>query len=411
MLRVLQYLWLSLVLAFGGLRRNLLRGVLTSFGILIGVAAVTIVVALGEGASKAVTEKIDAFGENVFVLVPRDVTKSGAKNESKLSTLTESDARMIVREVSSVQVTAPLLVGNAHISREGENSPAMIFGTSRGFFQARSWDTARGAVWPVASELTGEKVCVIGKTVATDLFGEADPVGQMIRVGKHPFRVVGQLKAKGQGAFGFDEDKIVVMPIATMRAKVRPTRPGQVDRILISGKDRDVSETLRRDITRLMRQRHSLLEGMEDDFSIRGQDDFRKAQEQILGALQALLLAIAGVSLLVGGIGVMNIMLVSVAERTREIGIRMAIGARESDIMLQFLVESVVLSVAGGLAGALLALATVAGIAHALSWEMGVSWTAMTVAMVTSSGVGVVFGFFPARRAAQLDPIQALRRE
>jgi putative ABC transport system permease protein len=411
MSRTLRFLWTALLVALGALRRNALRGVLTAFGILIGVAAVTIVVALGEGATKAVSGRIDSLGENALIVIPRETQQSGIRDESSPPLLTEGDAAALAREAHGVTAAAPLLTGFSQVAWRDSNTTVQVIGTTRDFFKARAWKVHSGSLWAAGAENIGEKVVVVGTTVKDELFHGEDPVGHTVRIGRYPFMVVGLLDEKGQSPFGQDQDNVIAMPTATMRARLQPTRPGQVSRILLSAARPELSARVKREATAILRQRHHLAEGAENDFRIRSQEDFRKAQQQIMGVLSMLLLGIAAVSLVVGGIGVMNIMLVSVAERTREIGIRMAIGAREADIMLQFLVEAVVLAVAGGIAGALLAIGTIAALAHALGWSMAVSPRALAVALLTSTVVGVAFGFVPARRAARLDPIQALRRE
>ncbi len=411
MSRVFGAAWTALVLALGALRRSPLRASLTAFGILVGVAAVTIVVALGDGATQQISGRIDSMGENALMVMPADTLKSGVRDERAVGVLTEADADALAEEAPAVEKSAPLLFSSAQVAWRDANTPTMIVGTKRAFLDIRRWKIATGALWGVSSETMGEKVCVIGVSVRTNLFGAEDPVGQVLRIGRHPFRILGVLEEKGQGPFGNDQDDVVLMPVATLRAKLLSTLPGQVGRILLQGTTPDSAAEVERQATAILRQRHGLTEGAENDFRIRSQEDFRRRQEGILGTLRTLLLSVALVSLIVGGIGVMNIMLVSVTERTREIGIRLAIGAREIDILFQFLVEAVVLSLLGGAAGALLAVVAVGAIAKALGWEMGVSTDALVVALVTSTTLGVTFGFFPARRAARLDPIVALRRE
>ncbi|MEB2311351.1 MAG: ABC transporter permease [Sorangiineae bacterium] len=411
MSRTLRFLSTALLVAFGALRRNLLRGALTAFGILIGVAAVTLVVALGDGASRAVSGRIDSIGNNALVVTPLETARSGVRDASALPALTDDDAEAIAREASEVSVSVPLITTFSQLMWQDENTTAQVIGSTLGFFEVRAWKPAAGQLWGHSAEVLGDKLIVIGSTVASELFHGEDPVGRSVRIGRYPFTVIGVLEPKGQSAFGQDQDNVVVMPLATLRAKLVQGRPGQAGRLLIGGKSRAGSARMKREVTAILRQRHHLAEGAENDFQLHSQEDFRVMQETILGVLQALLFGVAAISLLVGGIGVMNIMLVSVTERTREIGIRMAIGAREGDIMLQFLVEAVVLCVAGGAAGALVAALAVAGVAHALDWEMGLSLRALAVALATSTAVGVGFGFLPARRAARLDPIQALGRE
>ncbi|HMJ15757.1 MAG TPA: ABC transporter permease [Polyangiaceae bacterium] len=411
MSRIASFVWVALSLAFGALRRNLLRALLTAFGILIGVAAVTIVVALGEGANKAILGRIDSMGNNALLVIPEETAASGAKSGEKMPMLSEADGQALLRESSGIAAVAPVLRSFNQVSWRDANVSTQIMGSTLSFFPVGAWTIGSGTLWPASAENVAEKVCVIGSSVKANLFGDEDPVGHSVRIGRYPFTVVGVLAAKGQGPFGQDQDDVIVMPIATLRAKLAPTRPGAVDRLAIAAKSADGAARVERDVTAILRQRHDLTEGMENDFRVRSQEEFRRTQEQILGVLSALLLAIAAVSLVAGGIGVMNIMLVSVAERTHEIGIRMAIGARESDILLQFLVEAVVLCLAGGAAGALLAAFAVNALGSALGWAMSVSAEALLVALGTSSLLGVGFGFLPARRAARLDPIQALRRE
>ena len=409
--RIFGAAWTALVLALGALRRSPLRASLTAFGILIGVAAVTIVVALGEGATQQVSGRIDSMGENALMVMPAETLKSGVRDERAVGILTEGDADALAEEAPAIEKAAPLLFSSAQVAWRDANTPTMIVGSKRAFFDIRRWKLASGSVWNVSSETLGEKVCVVGVTVQQNLFGAEDPVGQVLRIGRHPFRIVGVLEPKGQGPFGNDQDDVVVMPVSTLRAKLLSTLPGQVGRILLQGATPDSAAEVERQAAAILRQRHGLTEGAENDFRIRSQEDFRRRQEGILGTLRTLLLSIALVSLIVGGIGVMNIMLVSVTERTREIGLRLAIGALEREVLLQFLIEAVVLAAFGGLVGVVLA----AGASFGLAQLMGVPFlfnpTVNLVSFVFSAAIGVIFGYFPARRAARMDPIEALRHE
>jgi putative ABC transport system permease protein len=407
----LAFVWTAVVLALRAIRQRPLRSALTAFGILVGIAAVTIVVALAQGAGKVVSGNIDTLGSNALMVQPKPVPKSGLRDEERPSLLHDDDAEAISREAPSVLHTAPFVSGQQQIVFGNANASTTIAGSSRDLFPVRDFHTTRGEMWSVSAETNHDRVCVIGETVRTELFGPEDPVGRTVRIGRFPFRVVGLLAKKGQSPFGGDQDDVVLMPLSTLRSKIVRTRPGQLHRILLSAANEGAVDAAKREVTEVLRQRHHILDGAPDDFEVHTQEEFRKTQTEILGVLQMLLLGIAAVSLVVGGIGVMNIMLVSVAERTREIGIRLAIGARAADIRAQFLVEAVVLTLLGGLGGTLAAAASVAALRDALELPMRVSPSALGVAILTSTVIGLVFGFFPARRAAQMDPIDALRTD
>jgi putative ABC transport system permease protein len=383
---------------------------LTSFGILVGVAAVTVVVALGESANQQVAGRINSLGDNSLVIHPRWDVKS-ASRRLRSQELTETDVAAVQRDVVGVAAIAPLLETSAQVSWRDANTSTQVIGSTLEYFRVRGWRPHQGALWPASADTLGERVCVIGASLKTEIFGIEDAVGRTLRIGRQPFRVVGVLEEKGQSPFGQDQDKTLVMPLKTLRAKLMPTRPGVIGQILVSADPSRSTSRVKRDATAVLRQAHLLIEGAQDDFEIHTQDELRELQSNVLGMLATLLSAIAAVSMVVGGIGVMNIMLVSVAERTREIGIRMAIGAREMDILLQFLTEAVVLSVLGGALGALLAAVAIAAIARGTGWPMTLSTSALSVALALSTAIGVVFGFVPARRAARADPVQALGRE
>ena len=405
------FVWTAMLLSFGSIRQRPVRSALTAFGILVGVAAVTIVVALAEGAGAVVSGAIDALGTNSLMIEPRPSSKSGLRDDDKPSELDENDADALPVEVPAVESAAPMLTSLQQIIVSGTNASTSVVGTTRDFFSIRNWTPSRGSIWIKAAETGHERVCLIGETVRGELFGPEDPLGRSVRIGRFPFRVIGVLARKGQSPFGGDQDDVVVMPLSTLRSKLVRTRAGQVHRIMLSARSGDLVNEASRSAAAVLRQRHHLLENAPDDFEIRSQEEFRKTQDEVLGVLQFLLLGIAAVSLAVGGIGVMNIMLVSVAERTREIGIRLAIGARAADIRAQFLIEAVVLTLLGGLGGAIAAAVTIVALGRALELPMHLSIRALAVALATSTVIGVAFGFFPARRAAELDPIDALRAD
>ncbi len=397
-------------LALASIARSKLRAGLTVLGILIGVTAVVIVTALAGGASRSVADKIDSFGSNILFISPESVQQSGVRSKT-VGRLTENDARALAREAVSVARVAPWLSAQGQVVFGDRNVSTLIAGATSAFFPVRRYTVAKGALWSETDETFSTKVCVIGRTVAEKLFGEGDPVGQLIRIGRAPFRIVGVLSPKGSSTFGEDQDDRVMMPIGTFRTRVSHTAPGRVDLILASSSSEQTTQRAKTQIESILRQRHRIAEGRDLDFRVNTQSEFRRTQDGIASVLSALLLAVAAVSLVVGGIGVMNIMLVSVVERTREVGIRMSLGARQRDILVQFLVEAVVLSLVGGILGIVVGSAVTLGLGYAIGWDVSPSLGAIGLAVATSATIGVVFGFLPARRAASLDPIEALRAE
>jgi putative ABC transport system permease protein len=406
---VISTLTQAIRLALGAIARNKTRATLTVLGILIGITAVVIVSALAESTSAQIGGQIDSFAANAIYVQPRPVQASGARSKT-VGRLTEADGRAIAREAVSISGVAPWLSTSGQVVFGDRNWQTEIIGTTLAYYPIRRWVIGRGANWTESDEVLKTKVCVIGATVATNLFGTMDPVGQTLRIGRSPYTIVGVLGTRGTSLFGDDQDDRVMMPVGSFRARVMHTAPGRVDQLIVGAtSDQTVGRGMEQ-ISGILRQRHHLEEG-RDDFEVNSQAEMRETTDQILGTLSLLGIAVAAVSLLVGGVGVMNIMLVSVAERTREIGIRMSIGARERDILVQFLVDAVVLTMVGGVLGILLGSGAALALGHAFDWPMKPSASAVAVAALTSVAIGTVFGFLPAWRAAKLDPIAALRVE
>ncbi len=399
-------------IALRQIRKNGLRAVLTVLGILIGVAAVVVVTALGDGARKSVGSQIESLGSNFIIVFPQQSNASGARGAQGGGVrLTEEDGKTIKREAVSIAAVAPVLRAQAQFVYMDKNVSTSAIGTNRDFLTVRSWKVKTGSMWEESDEALKAKVCLLGTTVKNNLFGDTDPIGHYIRVDRYSYRVIGVLESKGQAPIGGDQDDVVVMPIGSMRARLFRTPPGFAGALMMSATSAETNDRAVKQIDSILRQRHHIAEGREPDFAIRTQKEFLALQQTVYGALTALLTLVAAVALFIGGIGVMNIMLVSVTERTREIGIRMAIGAREGDIRTQFLVEAIVLSFMGGVAGVTVGLVLVPIIGALRDVKMAISPGAVIISVLVSGLTGVVFGFFPARRAARLDPIEALRRE
>ncbi len=399
----------ALRLAFTALRRNKTRSALTVLGILIGVSAVVTVTARATAATEKVGGQLDSFASNAIFINPQPSQHAGQRRSN--TRLTDNDAKAIGREAVSVSDAAPFLNSEAQVVYADQNVATMVVGTTIPYFHVRKFSVARGAMWTESDELLKTKVCIIGQTVADKLFHGEDPVGRTIRVARSPYRIIGLAAPKGNSAFGDDQDDRILMPIGSFRARIMYTYAGRADLIVASSSSEETTERAVHQITDILRARHHLPQDAEDDFRIGTQDEMRQMESAIAAVLSALLMGVAAVSLVVGGVGVMNIMLVSVSERTREIGIRMSIGARERDILTQFLVEAVVLSSVGGVAGIVLGMLAALGLGYALDWQVVPSGVALVVALATSATIGIVFGFLPARRAAKMDPIDALRTE
>ena len=397
-------------LAFGAIARNTTRAVLTVLGILIGITAVIIVAALADSTSSAVATSIDSMASNALYVWPQPVQASGAKSKF-VGRLTENDLHAITREAVSIENGAPFLDTAGQVVYGDKNAATYIVGTTLAYYQIRRFTIARGQNWTENDELLKTKVCVLGQTVATNLFGTEDPIGHTVRIGRSPYRVIGLLTPRGSSSFGDDQDDRLMMPAGSFRARVVHMPPGRADQLMFSASSPETVERAKAQISSILRQRHHIAPGSKDDFQMRTQAEMRETTDAIFGTLSLLGIAVAAISLLVGGVGVMNIMLVSVAERTREIGIRMSIGARERDILMQFLVEAVVLTLIGGVLGIVVGSVGAVGIGRALDLPMAPSPKAIAVAVATSLLIGTAFGFLPAWRAAKLDPIAALRVE
>jgi len=408
--------WLaSIRIALRALRVNKLRSSLTMLGIIIGVAAVIVMIAIGAGAQARVEDQIKALGSNLIMLLPGSVTAGGVRMGSgSRNTLTEDDSYAIRREIEDVEASAPQLRGTGHVVAGNNNWSTVFYGVTPDYFEARNWVIASGEGFEPA-DLTGAgKVALLGETVARNLFGDADPIGQVIRIRKVPFKVIGTLQRKGQSLMGQDQDDVILMPISTARNRVLGggvARQRIVGAIFVKVREGGDMKEVESQIRILLRQRHRLSPGASDDFTLRNLSEVLAAREESSRIMTLLLAAVASVSLLVGGIGIMNIMLVSVTERTREIGLRMAVGARGRDILAQFLVEAVTLALIGGLLGILMGVGGSYLIAHLAEWRVELRPDSVVLAVGFSAAVGVFFGFYPARKASRLLPIDALRYE
>ncbi|MBI5608442.1 MAG: ABC transporter permease [Deltaproteobacteria bacterium] len=394
------------------LARNKARGLLTVLGIVIGVAAVIAMVALGTGAQQNIAQQIASLGSNLIVLMPSSTNIGGVRGGGgSMTTLTVDDVEAVKRDVSLVADIAPTNRTNAQVVAGDANWSTSVTGTTPSYYRIRDWPPAAGSVHTELDEAARNKVCVIGQTVATQLFGTDDPVGQTIRIRRMPFRVLGVLSPKGQSPMGGDQDDIVLIPFQTFRQRISGSQKDNVQFTYASTAQSDDTPFAVEEIRAVIRQRHKLREDQDDDVAVRNLQDMANASREVADSMTLLLGSIAGVSLLVGGIGIMNTMLVSVTERTREIGIRMAVGAKAADILVQFLVEAVVLALIGGAIGVFLGWLAAKLLSDTTGWTTVFDPKAAALAVLVSAGVGVFFGFWPARRAAKLDPIEALRYE
>ena len=397
--------------AWHGMSANRLRTFLTMLGMVIGVGAVVLMMAIGEGAQQSIKRSIDSMGSNLFVILSGSSSSSGSRSASgSSSTLNMNDATAI-GDLEDIGAFAPISVGNAQIIYAGNNSNTAIVGTTPSYFSIRRWDVESGELFSDADIRSANRVALVGKTVVENLFGdEIDPIGKTIRIKKSPFTVVGVLEGKGQSFDGRDQDDTIIVPITTAQRKLFGNQiPGSVRMIMAQAKSEKYMGVAEDTINVLIRQRHNIRENAESDFSIRNLTAMAKTASETTKTMSMLLGAIASISLLVGGIGIMNIMLVSVTERTREIGIRMAIGAREKDILLQFLLEACVISIVGCVIGVALGLGGAMLIKKMFGAEILISMQSIILAFSVAASVGVFFGYYPASKAAKLHPIEALR--
>ena len=404
----------TLRVALRALVRNKMRSFLTTLGVVIGVSAVIAMVAIGDGAKARVEATFAAMGSNMLIVLPGTSSAGGAMGGfGSMPTVTWEDLAAIQSEIPTVRAAAAQLRTNAQVMSEEQNWGTQVFGTSPEYFQIRTWPAALGSLLTHSDVEGGAKVAVIGQTVSDKLFGEnSNPTGQTIRIKSIPFTVVGVLTKKGQSQWGQDYDDIVVVPVSTFQQKIKGGLKNFIEgSVAVSATSADSTARAESQIRALLRDRHRLPLGAEDDFSIRNLSEIASARQEGTRTLTTLLAAIAAVSLLVGGIGIMNIMLVSVTERTREIGLRMAVGAKPADIRLQFLVEALALAITGGLIGVALGVFGAWRLATSFGWEVLYRADVIAIAVGFSGLVGVVFGLYPAHKASRLDPITALRFE
>jgi putative ABC transport system permease protein len=400
----------TFTIAFRALRRNKMRSVLTALGIIIGVAAVIAMVGIGNGAKAQVQAQIASLGQNVILIFSGSTTSSGIRTGwGGAGTLKIEDADAIRREVSGVVDVSEEVVSTTQVAAGNQNWFTRIFGESADYFDLRQWPLAEGAPFTAQDVRSANKVCVVGRTTATQIYGNDNAVGQILRIKNVPFTITGVLTPKGLSPQGVDQDDVVVMPYTSaMKRVVGGTTLRNINVQVVDARQIGAAQ---QQIVSLLRQRHNIRPGRDDDFTVRNQQEIADAATATTAVMTILLGSIAGVSLVVGGIGIMNIMLVSVTERTREIGTRMAVGAHGSDILMQFLIEAVSLSSVGGVIGIVCGIATSKILSVYAGWPTLISVSSIAIAFLFSAAVGIFFGFYPARKAAALDPIEALRYE
>lgn len=405
---------LSIKTALKSLLANKTRSSLTMLGVIIGVSAVIVMIAIGTGVQETISQQIASIGSNLLIIIPGSTTSGGLRmGFGSKPTLTLDDAVAIEQECDAVQYAAPILPGTAQVVYGNQNWSTLVSGVTPEYEEVRGWRPVEGRFFGRLEVDGAAKVCLLGQTVVKQLFGDLDPLGQIIRIKKVPFRVIGVLVYKGQSPMGQDQDDAILIPITTaMKRLFGEELPGVIRYIMIKAKSIGRMAEAEEQIRTLLRERHRLVNTkLEDDFSTRNLSEMMSAAEQSARVMSILLGAIASISLIVGGIGIMNIMLVSVTERTKEIGIRIAVGAREQDILSQFLIEALVLSLSGGILGLLLGTGGAYLIGRFFEWPIMVTGPAILLAFFFASAVGIFFGLYPARKASKLHPIEALRYE
>lgn len=404
--------WRTLAVALQALTRNLTRSLLTVLGVIIGVAAVIAMVSLGEGAKAKVAKTFESMGTDMLTVFSGSSFAGGARGGAgSQPTLTWDDLGAI-RAMENVSMAAPQLSSQGQLVSPTANWNSRVTGTTPEWFHIRNWSLASGRFFEAADEAGGRAVAVIGKTVSDALFGEGvDPVGQTVRVNRVPFQVVGLLASKGSSAFGMDNDDVIVVPATTFNRRISGGLSKYLQGVIVVQASSGQTDAVRADLSALLRTRHKLRDDAEDDFAVRDLADIAQAQQQSAQTITSLLAGVALVSLIVGGIGIMNIMLVSVTERTREIGLRMSVGATPSNVLMQFLLEAMTLSVLGGLIGIALGLGAGQVMAMKFGFPVAVRPDVVVLAVVVSAAVGIGFGLYPARKASLLEPIAALRYE
>ncbi len=401
-----------LKVAFRALGRNKMRTALTTLGIIIGVGAVIVLVSIGQGAQSMVLDQISSMGSNMMFVMPGNISFGGAAlGAGAANTLTDEDVFAMEREIPTIAAASPLVNASGQIVFGNQNWFVRMQGSNEKFPKIRNWEVDQGEFFTEADVRSAARVIVLGKSVAEKLFPGLDPVGQTVRVKNLPFRVAGVLKEKGQSMVGQDQDDTAIVPYTTAQRKLNGQQIPSINQAMLSSVSQEAAAVTQRQVTELLRQRHKIQPGETDDFMVRNMTDAAQTFEQMTTIMTLLLGSIAAISLIVGGIGIMNIMLVSVTERTREIGIRMAVGARPSYVRLQFLLESVALSLMGGLVGVLIGGTLAALVSRIFGWPTLVSGLSVLISFAFATAIGVFFGYYPAHKAAALDPIEALRYE